>query len=77
MPSDIFLFPAIWLAAAAGSFLRYLNRGPKMLFFSNKFVYKVLFTFLDVIYIIIQMNPISVSTSHIDHENCLIIKIEK
>ncbi len=26
MPSDIFLFPAIWLAAAAGSFLRYLDR---------------------------------------------------
>jgi hypothetical protein len=36
MPSDIFLFPAIWLAAAAGSFLRYLDRGPKELFFSDK-----------------------------------------
>ena len=35
MPSDIFWFPAIWLAAAAGSFLRYLNRGPKELFFSD------------------------------------------
>jgi uncharacterized membrane protein SpoIIM required for sporulation len=36
MPSDIFLFPAIWLAAAAGSFLRYLDRGPKELFFREK-----------------------------------------
>jgi hypothetical protein len=36
MPSDIFWFPAIWLTAAAGSFLRYLDRGPKELFFSNK-----------------------------------------
>jgi hypothetical protein len=33
--SDIFWFPAIWLAAAAGSFLRYLNRGPKELFFRD------------------------------------------
>ena len=36
MPSDIFWFPAIWLAAAAGSFLRYLDRGPKELFFREK-----------------------------------------
>jgi hypothetical protein len=36
MPSDIFLFPAMWLAAAAGSFLRYLDRGPKELFFREK-----------------------------------------
>jgi hypothetical protein len=36
MPSDIFLFPAIWLAAGAGSFLRYIDRGPKELFFSDK-----------------------------------------
>ena len=33
MPVDIFWFPAIWLAAAAGGFLRYLDRGPKVLFF--------------------------------------------
>jgi hypothetical protein len=31
MPSDIFLFPAIRLAAGAGSFLRYLDRGIKEL----------------------------------------------
>jgi hypothetical protein len=36
MPSDIFWFPAIWLAAAAGSFLRYLDPGPKEFFFSDK-----------------------------------------
>ena len=30
MPSDIFLFPAISLAAAAGGFLQYLDRGPKV-----------------------------------------------
>ena len=32
MPSDIFSFPGIWLAAAAEGFLLYLNRGPKVLF---------------------------------------------
>ena len=36
MPSDIFLFPAMRLATAAGDFLRYLARGPKELFFENK-----------------------------------------
>jgi hypothetical protein len=36
MPSDIFWFPAIWLTAAAASFLRYLDRGPKELFFREK-----------------------------------------
>ena len=35
MPSDVFWFPAIWLAAAAGGFLRYLDRGPKVLFFGE------------------------------------------
>jgi hypothetical protein len=33
MPSDIFWFPTIWLAARAASFLRYLDRGPEELFF--------------------------------------------
>jgi hypothetical protein len=36
MPSDIFLFLAIWLAERACSFLRYLDRCPKQLFFSDK-----------------------------------------
>ena len=38
MPSDIFWIPAIWLAAAAGRFLRYLDHayGPTELFFSEK-----------------------------------------
>jgi hypothetical protein len=36
MPSDIFWFPAIWLAAGGASFLRYLVRGSKELFFSDK-----------------------------------------
>ena len=36
MPSDILRFPAIRLAAGAGSFLRYLDRGPKELFFTDK-----------------------------------------
>jgi hypothetical protein len=36
MPSDIFWFPAIGLTAAVGSFLRYLDRGPKELFFREK-----------------------------------------
>ena len=35
MPSDIFWFPAIWLAAAAGGFLRYLDRGLKVSFFGE------------------------------------------
>ena len=31
----MFLFPAMWLAAAAGGFLRYLDRGPKVLFYET------------------------------------------
>ena len=43
MPSDIFLFPAIWLAAGAGSFLRYLDRGPKELFLATNWGAKTIF----------------------------------
>ena len=33
MSIDIFWFPAIWYVAAAGGFLRYLDRGQKVFFF--------------------------------------------
>ena len=35
MPSNIFGFPGISLAAAADGFLRCLDRGPKALFFDE------------------------------------------
>ena len=40
---DIFLFPAIWLAAGAGSFLRYVDRGPKELFLATNRGVKTIF----------------------------------